>query len=197
MIRQLTTRALRRVPYRSCPRVQLGRAVGKGSGIDLQGSPRGSDAVVCSSSSPLSSPSSPFRPTRVATAPRRLPAAHGRADDEQGQGPGYAARRGQAPPGHRVAAATEAPKPTMDRGRGSMSRARAASRYPDDKRAGWPVRSDRLPQVVRASRSCDHPRTGWGDRMDSVSTSVMPGARQRPSGSRRGWWCSKAAVVAE
>jgi hypothetical protein len=29
--------------------------------------------------------------------------------------------------------------------------------YPEGSRAGVAVRSDRLPQAVRASRSCDHP----------------------------------------
>jgi hypothetical protein len=42
-------------------------------------------------------------------------------------------------------------------GGATKGRARAASRYPEGSRAGVAGRSDRLPQAVRASRSCDHP----------------------------------------
>jgi hypothetical protein len=62
---------------------------------------------------------------------------HRGADDQEGQGPGDAGRRCQAPPGH--PAAPDYPgtsQPTEIAGGASTSGARAANRYPEGPSAG-------------------------------------------------------------
>jgi hypothetical protein len=48
------------------------------------------------------------------------------------------------------------------------------------------VSPDRLPQAVRASRSCDHPRNEKNDLMRPIVTGVTDGLVEEVSGRARG-----------